>query len=91
MSIIIAAAQVPGVINYGPPWKFIRMEGGRAKINQLKATGAKIVITPCHSCHKTIEEMIHYYKLDMRVMFISEILVQNMYVPEEMRVVKNKG
>ena len=77
-----------GVINYGPPWKFIRMEGGRAKINQLKATGAKIVVTPCHSCHKTIEEMIHYYKLDMRVMFISEILVQNMYVPEEMRAAK---
>jgi Fe-S oxidoreductase len=67
------------------------MEGGRTKINQLKATGAKIVITPCHSCHKSIEDMIHYYKLDMRVMFISEILVQNMYVPDDMRVIKTKA
>jgi len=34
--------------------------------------------------------MIHYYKLDMRVMFISEILVQNMYVPDEMKVIKTR-
>ncbi|MFZ6016369.1 MAG: (Fe-S)-binding protein [Nitrospirota bacterium] len=77
-----------GVINYGPPWKFIRMEGGRVKIEQLKATGAKIVIAPCHSCHKTIEEMIEHYKAGMHVEFFSEILVETMKIPEEMRVVK---
>lgn len=80
-----------GVINYGPPWKFLRMEGGRAKIRQLQATGAKIVIAPCHSCHKTIEEMIEYYKADMHVMFISELLVQTMEIPEEMRIPDPKG
>lgn len=79
-----------GVINYGPPWKFLRMEGGRAKIRQLQATGAKIVIAPCHSCHKTIEEMIEYYKADMHVMFISELLVKTMEIPEEMRIPETK-
>ncbi len=75
-----------GVINYGPPWKFIRMEGGRTKMKQLKETGAKIIISPCHSCHKTIEEMLHYYKIDMKVIFISELLVKTMLVPENMKV-----
>jgi len=75
-----------GVINYGPPWKFIRMEGGRVKINQLKKTGAKIVIAPCHSCQKTIEEMIQFYKFDMHVMFISELLVETMKIPEVLKV-----
>lgn len=79
-----------GVINYGPPWKIIRMEGGRTKIKQLKKTGAKIIIAPCHSCHKTIEEMIQYYKLDMHVMFLSELLVQTIYVPEWMKAKKEK-
>lgn len=74
-----------GVINYGPPWKFIRMEGGRTKIRQLNSTGAKIVIAPCHSCHKTIEEMIHHYKYDMHVIFASEVLVRTMVIPEGMK------
>lgn len=74
-----------GVINYGPPWKFIRMEGGRTKIEQLKATGAKIVIAPCHSCHKTIEEMVNYYKLDLHVTFFSELLVDIMEIPRELK------
>lgn len=79
-----------GVINYGPPWKFIRMEGGKVKMRQLRATGAKIVIAPCHSCHKTIEELIHYYHADMHVMFISELLVQTMEIPEALRVHEKK-
>lgn len=75
-----------GVINYGPPWKFVRMEGGRIKLKQLQETGARIVIAPCHSCHKTIEEMIHFYNADMRVMFASELIVQTMGIPDELKV-----
>ncbi|MEW6054153.1 MAG: (Fe-S)-binding protein [Nitrospirota bacterium] len=75
-----------GVINYGPPWKFIRMEGGRVKMKQLRDTGAKTVIAPCHSCHKTIEEMMHHYHADMNVIFISELLVRTMEIPEPLRV-----
>jgi Fe-S oxidoreductase len=74
-----------GVINYGPPWKFIRMDGGRIKVKQLRETGAKIVVAPCHSCHKTIEEMSDYYKLGFHVMFANELLVQTMEIPEELR------
>jgi Fe-S oxidoreductase len=77
-----------GVINYGPPWKFIRMEGGLVKAKQLKATGARIVIAPCHSCHKTIEELFQHYKIDMHVMFISELLVKTMKIPDEFKIEK---
>jgi Fe-S oxidoreductase len=77
-----------GVINYGPPWKFIRMEAGRVKVKQFNDTGAKIVIAPCHSCHKTIEELIHHYKANLHVMFASELLVKTMEIPEEMSAVK---
>jgi Fe-S oxidoreductase len=74
-----------GVINYGPLWKFIRMEGGRIKVKQLMETGAKVVIAPCHSCHKTIEEMSDYYKLGLRVLFVNDLLVETMEIPEELR------
>jgi len=75
-----------GVINCGPPWKSARMEGNRVKAEQLAATGAKIVVTPCHNCHSGIEDIVNYYKLGMHIKFFSEILVNVMEVPEELRV-----
>jgi Fe-S oxidoreductase len=64
------------------------MTGGRIKMKQFKATGANIVIAPCHSCHKTIEEMSDYYKLGLHVMFASELLVKTMEIPEHLRIPK---
>jgi Fe-S oxidoreductase len=75
-----------GVINCGPPWKTARVKANSVKAEQLKATGAKIIITPCHNCHSGIEDIINYYKLGMHVRFFSEILVSVMEIPEELRV-----
>jgi len=74
-----------GTINCGPPWKRSRMLSNKVKAEQLKATGADIVITPCHNCHSGIEDIIGFYKLGMHVKFISEILVETMVIPDELR------
>jgi len=74
-----------GVINCGPPWKKSRMVSNRVKAEQLGATGADIVITPCHNCHSGIEDIIGYYKLGMHVKFINEIMVEVMEIPEELK------
>jgi len=74
-----------GVINCGPPWKPVRMKASMVKAKQLMATGAQIVVTPCHNCHSGIEDIIDYHKLGMKVKFLSEILVDAMEIPEELR------
>ena len=74
-----------GTINCGPPWKRSRMVSNRVKAEQLKATGADIIITPCHNCHSGIEDIVGFYKLDMHVKFISEIMVEVMEIPEELK------
>jgi len=74
-----------GTINCGPPWKRSRMMSNRVKAEQLSATGAEIVITPCHNCHSGIEDVIGFYKLGMHVKFISEIMVEVMEVPENLK------
>ncbi|MFN2356090.1 MAG: heterodisulfide reductase-related iron-sulfur binding cluster, partial [Desulfopila sp.] len=33
---------------------------GRRKFNQIAATGAKNVLTPCHNCHSQIEDIGHH-------------------------------
>jgi Fe-S oxidoreductase len=70
-----------GVINCGPPWKLSRMKSIRVKAEQMKATGANMIITPCHNCHSGIEDVIGHYKLGMHVSFISELLVKAMERP----------
>jgi Fe-S oxidoreductase len=74
-----------GVINCGPPWKTSRVKGNRVKAEQLAATRAHVVITPCHNCHSGIEDIIGGYGLGMHVKFFSEILIEAMDIPEELK------
>ena len=74
-----------GLINCGPPWKRSRMLSNRVKAEQLEATGAGICSTPCHNCHSGIEDVIGFYNLGMHVKFISEIMVEVMDIPEDLR------
>lgn len=74
-----------GVINCGPLWKGSRVKGNRVKAEQLAATGAHIIITPCHNCHSGIEDIIGAYKLGQHVKFFSEILMDVMEIPDELK------
>ncbi len=74
-----------GIINCGPPWKRSRMLSNKIKAEQLGATGAEVVITPCHNCHSGIEDIIGFYDLGMHTKFISDILMETMEIPEELK------
>ncbi len=67
-----------GVINCGPPYKSKRMQASRVKAEQLKNTGADVVITPCHNCHSGIDDILHHYKIPMSVTFMVDILTTTM-------------
>jgi len=70
-----------GVINCGPPFKTKRMVSNKIKADQLAATGAKILIAPCHNCHSGLEDIVHHYNLNMDVKFLSDILYEIMEKP----------
>ncbi len=71
-----------GVINCGPPHKRTEMLGSKVKADQIAATGAKVVISPCHNCHSGLEDVVSYYKLGAKVNFISDILYKVMEKPK---------
>jgi Fe-S oxidoreductase len=74
-----------GVINCGPPWKKKRVEGNKIKAEQFKRTGAHTVVTPCHNCHSGIEDIVDTYKLGMHVKFFSELLIEAMDIPANLK------
>ncbi len=67
-----------GVINCGPPHKMTRVLGNKVKAEQLKATGAELIIAPCHNCHGGLEDIVHHYKLDMEIKFLGDIIYEHM-------------
>ncbi len=75
-----------GAVNCGPPWTPARISGNRVKAEQLAATEADFVVTPCHNCHSGIEDIIKGHNLGMHIRFIAEILVEVMDIPEHLKV-----
>jgi len=73
-----------GAVNCGPPWTKTRIDGNRVKGDQLRATGADYVVTPCHNCRSGIEDIIKGFDLNMHAKFFSEILVDAMEIPEDL-------
>lgn len=57
-----------------------RLKIGKIKADQIAATGAKIVITPCHNCVDQLLQINHTYKLGVRIMTISEIVADALVI-----------
>jgi Fe-S oxidoreductase len=71
-----------GVINCGPPFKNVRVAGSKIKADELKATGVKTIVAPCHNCHGGLEDTVHSYKLGMEIKFLGDIIYECMEKPE---------
>jgi Fe-S oxidoreductase len=54
----------------------LRLKSGKIKAEQLKATGAKIVVTSCHNCVDGLTDLIKFYKLDMKVTQLVNLVAQ---------------
>lgn len=53
-----------------------RLVSARVKADQLKATGAKIVVTSCHNCVDGLSDCIKHYKLGMEVKQLVDLVAE---------------
>ena len=51
-----------------------RLSTGRIKADQIRATGAEVVVTPCHNCIDQLMELNKHYKLKVEIKTISEVV-----------------
>lgn len=54
-------------------WSDIRLKAGKFKAEQIRQTGAEVVITSCDNCRHQIQELGEHYKLNTSVTSISEL------------------
>jgi Fe-S oxidoreductase len=50
-----------------------RLKIGAIKAEQIRATGASVVITPCHNCVDQLSQLNHTYKLGVKIKTLAEI------------------
>jgi Fe-S oxidoreductase len=58
-----------------------RLEAARVKADQIRATGAAVVATPCHNCIDQLAELNKEYKLGVEVRSVCEIVADALVVP----------
>ncbi|MCX5801392.1 MAG: (Fe-S)-binding protein [Candidatus Eisenbacteria bacterium] len=50
-----------------------RLKAGKVKADQIRRTGAKVVVAPCHNCIDQLTELNKHYKLGVEVKTVCEI------------------
>ncbi|MCL4468466.1 MAG: response regulator, partial [Deltaproteobacteria bacterium] len=76
-----------------------RIDVAKVKAEQLKRTEAQIVATACHNCVDALSDLIKYYKLDMKVKVVSELVSEAMVMEKRVplkviraeEIVRGKG
>jgi len=51
-----------------------RIRVGELKAEQIRATGAEIVVTPCHNCIDQLMELNKHYKLNVEIKTVAEMV-----------------
>ena len=59
----------------------MRLRSGAKKIEQIKATGAKIVASPCENCRLQMEGLNERHDLGVRIAAIMDLVVEAMEFP----------
>jgi Fe-S oxidoreductase len=63
-----------------------RNKGLIVKRDQILATGAKLVITPCHNCWDAIRDLEEVFKVGIRWSFLKPLLIEMAIVPDHLKV-----
>jgi len=63
-----------------------RLKSAKVKADQLKETGASVVITSCHNCVDGLTDLIRHYKLGMQVTQLVNLVANALVVEEKVAV-----
>jgi len=63
-----------GLVALGEENLDFRMKSSRVKADQIRATGAKILVTACENCHTQLSNLNEHYKLGVEVKFLSSLV-----------------
>jgi Fe-S oxidoreductase len=61
-----------------PEFEDLRLKTGKLKYEQIKKTGAKIVVTPCENCRLQIGNLNEHYSMGIEISSMMDFVADNM-------------
>ena len=65
-----------GLVSLDETHDFRMQVVGKTKAEQIKATGADIVVSPCANCKKQLREIVAYYKLPVEIVGVHDLVLR---------------
>lgn len=65
-----------GLVSLDETYEFRMQIAGKTKIEQILATGAEIVVSPCANCKKQLRELVNYHKLPVQVVGVHDLILR---------------
>ncbi len=65
-----------GLVSLDETHDFRMQVVGKTKAEQIRATGADIVVSPCANCKKQLREIVDYYKLPVQIAGVHDLVLR---------------
>jgi len=65
-----------GLVSLDEIYDFRMKVSGQVKIDQIRASGAQIVATPCANCKKQLRELVEYHKLPVQIVGVHDLVLR---------------
>ncbi len=65
-----------GLVSLDETYEFRMKVSGKTKAEQIRASGAQIVATPCANCKKQLRELMDFYKLPVQVVGVHDLVLR---------------
>jgi Fe-S oxidoreductase len=65
-----------GLVSLDETYDFRMSVAGKVKAEQIQASGAQIVATPCANCKKQLRELVDYYKLPVQILGVHDLVLR---------------
>jgi Fe-S oxidoreductase len=66
-----------GLVSLDETYEFRMQVSGKIKADQIRASGAQIVATPCANCKKQLRELVEYHKLPVQIVGVHDLLLRS--------------
>jgi Fe-S oxidoreductase len=70
-----------GLVAMGEDTLDFRMKSAKVKVDQVNATGAKILATACENCHSQLNNLNDHYHMGLEVKFLSSMIADALVQP----------
>lgn len=64
-----------------PEYAELRLKAGQPKAQQVRATGAKVVVAACENCRLQLGDITQHYGLDVEITALADLVVKAMRLP----------